>query len=193
MKKFMFFPLWKINKLENKLNEMEKQGYRLDYIKYAYWFYFKESKSKNSDYIITYTMPKDNHSGMYEYGYELLSEYSANEIKSTQTIYNVYRITGENRDFKDLIAYRDKYFQRVYFQYMIISLFFLLISIVPMILSLIFDGAIITDDVNSFALDEFVFLMIMGVVSLLFAIYYFYGYIQQKKKVKKWQQDNLNK
>ncbi len=182
MKKFIFFPLWKIDKLENKLNEMEKRGYRLDYIKYAYWFYFKESKPKDSDYIITYTMYNDNHPGMYECGHQLLSEYSANEIQTIQTKYNVYRITGENRDFKNLIAYRDKYFQCVYFKNMLGVLLLLLIVLIPIIIGIIFNGITISDGMILILIEEIVLLML--------AIYYFYGYIKQKKKVKKWQHDN---
>ncbi len=46
MKKFMFFPIWKFDELEYKLKEMEKQGYRLDYIKYSYFFFFKNQKKR---------------------------------------------------------------------------------------------------------------------------------------------------
>lgn len=187
----MFFPLWKIEKLENKLNEMEEQGYRLDCIKYSYWFYFKKATPKSTDYILTYNMPRDNQPGMYIYERKLLSEHSASVIKSSK--YNVFRITGENRDFNDLIGYRSEYFQHVYFQFMLASLLPALILAVPLILSIHFNGAIVTNDMDAFAKGEFVFSMIFEVVLLFFAVYYFYGYIQQKKKVKKWERDNLKK
>ncbi len=45
-KKFIYFPLWKIDELEKTLEEMEKQGYRTVYVKNSYWFYFKKSSPK---------------------------------------------------------------------------------------------------------------------------------------------------
>lgn len=184
IKKFIFFPIWKIDKLENKLNEMEKQGYRLDYIKYSYWFYFKKTNPQNSNYIITYDMAKDNRPGMYEYRHQLLSEYSANKILTKYTKFNIFRVTGQNRNFRKLITYRDKYFQHVYFQYFIAS--FIMFSILfPLIIIVLHNLEII-----SFKL---VFIIIYFIICFIIMIYNLYGYIKQKQKVKKWEKNNLKK
>ena len=184
IKKFIFFPIWKIDKLENKLNEMEKQGYRLDYIKYSYWFYFKKTNPQNSNYIITYDMAKDNRPGMYEYRHQLLSEYSANKILTKYTKFNIFRVTGQNKNFKKLITYRDKYFQHVYFQYFIAS--FIMFSILfPLIIIVLHNLEIIS--------FELVFIIICFIICFIIMIYNLYGYIKQKQKIIKCEKDNLKK
>ena len=55
MKKFVFFPLWRIEDVEKYLESMEQKGYRLEKIKHSYWFYFKESTSKKASSSILLT------------------------------------------------------------------------------------------------------------------------------------------
>lgn len=52
MKKFKYYPLWKINDLEEFLSKSELEGWRLSGIKYSCIFYFVKCKSKNSDYVL---------------------------------------------------------------------------------------------------------------------------------------------
>lgn len=136
MKTFKYYPLWKFHELEDFLSASELEGRKLNCIKFSCVFYFTECKSKDVDYVITYDMAKDNRPGMYKYEQELLSKYSAQRIPSKSTGYCVFRITGQNRDFKDLKNYRKKYFQHVMFQYMLISLIFLITGLLLLIASI---------------------------------------------------------
>lgn len=175
IKKFMFFPLWKVDELENELNKLECQGWRLVKIKFML-FYFVKSNSKDTAYIVTYNMHNDFKPNMYEYEHMLLSEYYADKISSGNISYSIFRITGKNRDFKDLIEYRNKYFQHILFQYIIglfvLLLFFLALIIVP----IVFHGITILCDI--------IFTLFCEIILLLLTIYCIYGYIKQRKKAK---------
>lgn len=136
MKKFKYYPLWKVHELENFLSSSELQGRRLTCIKFSCIFYFVECKPKDSSYVITYDMPKDNTPCMYQYEQKLLSDYCANKIDTKATGYSVFRITGENRNFEDLKDYRKKYLKHVMFQYMVISLIFLITGLLMLAASI---------------------------------------------------------
>lgn len=40
MRKLMWFPIWKIDELENKLSEYEEEGYKVSEIKYSYFYLY---------------------------------------------------------------------------------------------------------------------------------------------------------
>lgn len=133
MRIFKYCPLWKIDKLEDFLSKSELNGWRLSGIKFSYFFYFDKCKSKDTEYIITYNMAKDCTPCMYQYEQQLLTDYCANRINTKATGYSVFRITGTKRDFNDLKNYRNKYIKHVLFQYMLISMFFLITALIFMI------------------------------------------------------------
>lgn len=170
MKMFKYYSLWKINELEDFLSASELEGWKLSGIKFPCIFYFTECESKAADYVITYNMAKDNRPDMYEYEQELLSKYSAQRIPAKGAGYSVFRITGQNRDFKDLKNYRKKYFQHVMFQYMLISLIFLITGLLLLIASIyqnLSGGLMIIFSYFFFTLALF--------------IYTTYGYFKQRK------------
>lgn len=171
MRIFKYYPLWKINELEDFLSKSEFEGWRLSYIKFSCIFYFVKCKSKDSDYIITYNMAKDRTFCMYQYEQELMSDYCANRIATKATGFSAFRITGQNRNFKDLKQYRNKYFKHVMFQYMLISLIFLITGLMLMIASIHHNisgyGYIVTGSYFFFTLALF--------------IYRIYGYVKQAK------------
>ena len=136
MKRFKYYPLWKVHELENFLSSSELKGWRLTCIKFSCIFYFVECKPKDSSYVITYDMAKDNTPCMYQYEQKLLSDYCANKIDTKATGYSVFRITGENRNFEDLKDYRKKYLKHVMFQYMVISLIFLITGLLMLAASI---------------------------------------------------------
>lgn len=171
MKKFKYYPLWKINDLEKFLSKSELEGWRLSYIKYSCIFYFVKCKSKNSDYVVTYNMANDNTAGMYKYEQELMEDYCADKIASKATGYSVFRITGQNRDFKDLKQYRNKYLKHVMFQYMLISLIFLITGLMLMIASIHHSLPVY----GQVAAGSYLFL------TLALFIYKIYGYVKQSK------------
>ncbi len=56
MRILKYYPLWKINELEDFLSKSEINGWRLSCIKFSYFFYFDKCKSKDTEYIITYNL-----------------------------------------------------------------------------------------------------------------------------------------
>ena len=89
MKKFVFFPSWKIENVEKYLEDMEQKGYRLEKIKHSYWFYFKESVPKQMCYFLSYKSFRGSGNGHCDYA--LLSQHGANPIESKTCFYTLYR------------------------------------------------------------------------------------------------------
>lgn len=108
---------------------------------------------------------------MYEYEHKLLSEHSANKIPTGFCGIDVYRVTGSNRDFDELKAYRKEYFTHVIFQRMLISIVFFILA-----LFLFFTSY---KDKDLFALKiSSVFL----IISILVFGYRVYTYIKIKRR-----------
>lgn len=175
MKKIMYYPLWRIDELEECLHELELFGLRLSDVKFSCVFYFVKSNPKDSDYVITYNMPKDRTPCMYEYEQKLLSEHFANKIPTENTGYDVFRITGENRDFQDIKDYRKSYFKHVLFQQLLIAVIFLFTGLF-MLFAALFQKA---------ALVIIALICIYTFLSLIVLLYRMYGYIIQSHKCKK--------
>ena len=87
MRKFLFFHLWKLEKLEEYLEIMEKNGYRLDSVKHSYWFCFKESNSKEMHYFLSYKSFVKPSMGMVDYA--LLSRHNANIVKTKMCFFEL--------------------------------------------------------------------------------------------------------
>ena len=172
MKKIIYFPLWNIETIEKQLHDYELNGWRLNNVQYSYIFDFVKSKPKSTNYIITYSMAKDYTTGMYEYDRMLLNDYHANKIPNRFTCYNFYRITEQNRDLSDLKKYRRKYFKHTLFQYLLISLFFLIVGLFMLIVA----------KKQQITNLQFVLIVIYTIVSALFFVYRIYGYIKQTLK-----------
>lgn len=171
MKKIIYYPLWKIEKLEKKLNDLEVAGWRLKSVQYSLVFNFEKSKSKCANYIITYNLAKDNTPSMFEYERILLSKYSANKIFSKGTGYNFFRITGEKREFESLKNYRNNYIKHVLFHYTLISLFFLITAIFLIIASIFQKQSQCT----------LITIYIYTFITFIVFLYRIYGYIIQLK------------
>lgn len=176
MKKVLLYPLWRVDELENKLRQFELAGWRVKRITLSCVYEFAKAKSQDSDYIVTYDMAKDFRPDMYEYEQKLLSDYSANIIASRFPGYNVYRITGENREFNDLKNYRRSYFKHVLFQYMLIASAFFMIGLMLCL-------ATFFQKVSGLTIA---FVYIYTFVSLVVFIYRIYGFIKQRSKCKKY-------
>ncbi len=172
MKKLLFCPLWNLHKLEKRLHEFELAGWRLQSVKYSCFYYFSKSVPKDAEYIVIYSMANDNNLKMHEYRQQLLSEYSANEISTVHTKYNIFRITGENRNFNELFEYRTGYFKHVYFQYFMTAFVLFAVLLITVILAMKNSGII------SF---KSILLLVCLIVCFGFAAYFLYGYIKQRK------------
>lgn len=182
MKKFIFFPLWKIDEIENFLKEMEKQGYRLDYIKYSYWFYFKETTLKDVNYFISYNISKQLNCSFCDSN--ILSNHYGHKVNSAHCFYNLYRTT-ESKEKLDFLYE----IQREITLHSILKLFCTAFFMFLILFTLTFLGIKNT----SSDIVSLIFMLFCNFLCLFFSIYYLYGYIKQKQKVKKWEKDNLKK
>ncbi len=178
IKKFIFFPIWKIDELENTLKEMENQGYRLDYIKYSYWFYFKESKPKEMNYFLSYKSFRGQSMDNCDSAIE--SNHNGHIINHTYSYYRIYRSTDKSDNLKLLYGVRQDYILHIISEEFFIALFIFSISFIVSLLTMKINDTV-----------SMIFMLFLSFISLFFTIYYLYAYIKQKQKVKKWEKDNL--
>ncbi len=180
MKKFVFFPLWKIEDVEKYLESMEQKGYRLEKIKHAYFFYFKESIPKSMCYFLSYKSFRGR--SMEHCDYALLSEHSANPIKSKMCFYTMYRTKAHKENLSLLYEVRLDYIKTKLLENALISLF----------LTVLFSAIAFLDIITRWSYKGiFLFTPIVGICVYL-ATYYFYGYFKQKSKCKNYEHDNFN-
>lgn len=78
MRKRIFFPIWDMEKMETKLEEMEQQGWRLDDLFGMHGFEFTSAQPKQTQYILTYQITRGP--WMYDLEYEIKSKLNANII-----------------------------------------------------------------------------------------------------------------
>ena len=176
--KFMFYPVWKAEKLEEKLSKLESEGLRLKKEKLFSRYVFERAKRKDCTYVVTYSMTNDNHPGLYEWERILLSEYKANEIKNKHFSYRYFRITGEAPDLTDFKKDRDEYLRHVMLHRLLTALFCTLIITIPFLRGLIFEQeATVFGNVVGFVLLAISFSLFM---------YDLYGYIAMKSKCRKY-------
>lgn len=177
MKKFMFFPIWKFDELEYKLKEMEKQGYRLDYIKYSYFFYFKKSKEKDMNYFITFNTSRKFGSGFCDYN--VLTNHKGNEINTQYCYYNIYRIADSSENLDHLYEFRREIVLTSIRELFFSVLFLFIIFFIVLMLSI------------SASLVYYMYFSLLGSVILFaYSIYYLFAFLKQKKKVKEWLKNN---
>ena len=180
MKKFVFFPLWRIEDVEKHLESMEQKGYRLEKIKHSYWFYFKESTSKQMCYFLSYKSFRGSSMGNCDYA--LLSKHSANPIKSKWCFYTMYRTKEYEENLSLLYEVRLDYIKTKLLEKALTSLFLTILFVIIIL------AAIIT---KSSYKEIYLFSLIIGMCVYL-TVYYFYGYFKQKNKCKNYEHDNFN-
>ncbi len=100
MTKFIFAPLWRTDKTEETLINIEKNGYRLINVKFNHWFEFKECKPKKTNYICTFTDSRGM--SMDNWDNSLLTQYNAEKISSKYTMLNYYRVPNPKHDLSFL-------------------------------------------------------------------------------------------
>ena len=111
IKKCMFFPLWEIQKLEDWLEKMEREGYILDNIKYSYFFSFRKTVPKKTHFFLTYKSFRGRDMGAWEYALE--STHKANPIKTKMCFYSMYRTKESKGELSLLFEARLDYFKRL--------------------------------------------------------------------------------
>lgn len=181
MIKFIFFPLWNIEKLESALNEMEHQGYRLDYIKYDYWFHFRKANSKKASYFLSYRNYKS--SKLIGLDNSLLTEHKAQLIKETTCFYKMFRTLEPKENLKLLYGIRTDLIKEQCLKNFIavisLTLFWALLFVIELL--------------QPAAKSELIVSFIIGLTLMFFSIYYLYGYFVQKKKITEWEKNNITR
>ncbi len=178
-KKFIYFPLWKIDELEKTLEEMEKQGYRTVYVKNSYWFYFKKSRPKEVSYFLSYISPRGQN--MMSCDYAISSNHKGHPVNNKSSYYKLFRTTELKSELVLLYGIRDDFIKHVFLQKIFISLFMLLL------LSLVtFAGIMTTKNFTTLNIVEIAFVLLCITLCLFFSVYYLYGYLKQCKKIKQW-------
>lgn len=180
MKKFIFFPLWRIEDIEKYLESMEQKGCRLEKIKHSYCFYFEESTPKQMVYFLSYKSFRGSSMGHCDYA--LSSKHSANPIKSKWCFYTMYRTKEYKENLSLFYEVRLDYIKTKLLEKALTSLF-LTILFVTIILAAII--------IKSSYKEIYLFSLIIGMCVYL-TVYYFYGYFKQKNKCKNYEHDNFN-
>ena len=164
---FYFYPLWQIEKIEKYLEEMEKQGYRLQEVKHYYFFKFRKSPAKNVQYIFYYTFLNDFHIVHFNMQQQIKGQFLGDTISKDP---NIYRICDTTADLSHIKSFRKQYLKKVLLQKIVLTSIFILPSI-----ALIFQRSM---EIN---LKE-IFLGAVGIVSLFILVYYLIGIFILMKK-----------
>lgn len=123
MWKFIFFPCWYCELLEDKLSALEQHGLRLVSANLFYFFKFAECKPKKVRYVITYSFFREL--GMRECDYFIKHCCKGNSVNTGALFFmNILRITDTNAPFSEVISYRSRYMSRVLLQKICLSFFF---------------------------------------------------------------------
>ena len=170
MRKFIYFPLWNINKIENILRDKENQGFKLMGVKFSSLFYFKKSIPKDVEYVLTYNFVKSNKAAMHEWQRKLISEYGAQEIPCINCDYHLCRIT-KPVDLTEFKKYRCHYMKYVLLQYLLMILVFVLSGIFLFVTTMLGDTGIGVKIISSTYLS----------ITIIALFYIVYGYIKQLK------------
>jgi len=168
IKKYIFFPLWKIEVLEKKLSEMEQKGYRLENIKFSYCFFFKKSTPKEMNYFLSYKSFRGQSMSYADYALE--SRHYANLIKSKMCFFNLYRTKEQKEKLSLLYEARLDYIKRILLEKALTSFFITIIFTNLFFLSLMKAWLAIA----------------LAVISACLTTYYMIGYNKQKIKCKNY-------
>lgn len=182
MVKRFFSPIWKCEKIESKLEQLENDGWRLNKISGLRKFQFVKSSPQTTRYFFTCSFVKE--SGMIQTEQLLKRQYKAtkisgNFIEGLKTT-SVYRITRE-ADLLQRKVYRNIYLRHLVLQYILIGLLFSSISVAGIILSCFF---------NEKPLFDFghIFLAAVGVLGLFVFLRYLFGWLHLRKQhIQYWQ------
>ncbi len=128
MWKFIGYFNLSYQKLEKKLSDYEKKGFRLEKVKFGYFFKFKKISSiKAPKYICLYHLPRETH--LVDFDYQLKKHHNAIQVQTDFfTNIEIYRITSKINETKMIENEIKKYFLHCSFSKILLSLVFLAIS-----------------------------------------------------------------
>ena len=181
MKKFFFYPLWKIEQLEKKLSIFEQTGWRLDKLSPINCFHFVESSAKDTSYFFTYKLIKEN--GMADIEHCLKTKHKANPVHGTlaasilHSVY-VYRIVS-CEDLEKLRFYRNIYLQHLIRQKILLGF------ILPIAYSLCLTIQMISGGVHIEDIPQWAFFGFITLLSFAYCGYLLHGLYCLKQQYKK--------
>lgn len=176
MKKFIYTPLWRLDRAEKILGVMETNGYRLKKIVCTHWYYFDVCKPKETNYFFTYKGFLNNDT-MGSWDYSLLSNHNANEIKTSLCQRSVYRLTESQEKTNFLKNCREDFIKSRILERFIPSLLLLVLFILVLVFG--------SNDLKLFTL---LFIPVL----LFITVSNFIGYIIQCRKCKKIERNIKN-
>ena len=186
MTKRFFSPIWKCEEIEFKLEQLEKDGWRLEKISGFRKFRFIQSQKKTVKYFFTCSFVKE--SGMILTEQALKSEFKATEINGNfielLKTTSVYRIT-KTEDLLQRKFYRNIYLRHLVLQYILISLLFTTIAAVGITLSCVVNKNPLFDICH-------LFLAIVGFLSLIVMLRYLFGLFYLRKQYNNYFQSSKN-
>ena len=97
MRKFMIYPLFNILSLEKKLEQLEKEGWMLEYVKCSCLFHFKKRPPKRATYCVTIKSFRGPSMSTLSQG--LKSDHAAMPIDGKWCYYELYRSLREKDEF----------------------------------------------------------------------------------------------
>ena len=106
MKKLLLYPLWNLRKLEERLEDLEQNGWRLSAVGFYHLFCFEKAQSKKARYFITCNVPRELTMG--DAHNTLLREARSNVIAEygLLTHFCIHRIADMTYDFQEAVLAR---------------------------------------------------------------------------------------
>lgn len=181
MKRFFFFPLWKIEKIEKELSELELNGWRLDRLSAFNCFHFVESSPKHTSYFFTYKLIKEN--GMADIERFLKSKHGANPVQGSPTasiLYTVYvyrMVSSEDLE-------KPRFYRNIYLQHLVSQKILLGISL-PILCALLFIFQLVTSGIGTEDMPSWIFVGLINILPLAYCGYQLWGLYRLKLEYKK--------
>lgn len=179
-----FAPIWKCEEIEHDLNQLENDGWRLDRVSGFGKFHFIKSQPKSVKYFFTCSFVKE--SGMILTEELLKRQFNATQIRGgfieLLKTTSVYRMT-KAADLLQRRVYRNIYLRHLVLQYILLGLFFTLISGISITLSCVLNKNPLLD-------IRHLFFAIVGLFGLIIGLRYLVGLFYLRRQYKKFFQSN---
>ncbi len=124
MHKFLFYPIWNLNKPEKFLQNMEHNGLRLERVVFRYFFVFKRCKPRDVHYFLSFSGMKLY--DILELEHQLRRDLLAVPVASEWSVsLRVFRLPNSKVDLRLYDMSRKRYLQKILLHRGLLCLFFL--------------------------------------------------------------------
>ena len=175
MKKFIFYTIWNLQKVECRLENYEKEGWRLVDVHHMYWFEFKRSKKRQVKFFL---LPSINKGDLFTIDFEehIKGAFGAHEINENKNaLIYVFEIVNTYNDRTKLYEKR-WYYMNYQFK---ACLFFVEFLLLPLMAAIFFEPIENTD------YGTFIIAIALSLILSAFAIYFLVACIINKMNYKK--------